>query len=52
MDLVNFGGAPYFFRMLMIRAWSVVSNAFARSAKTTNVSRLCCLRRWSNVFRV
>lgn len=52
MELTSLGGAPYLWRMLVMRAWSVVSNALARSAKTTNVSRLCCRRRWSSVLSV
>jgi len=46
------GGAPYFLRMSEISIWSDVSNALTRSANTTKVSLLCCLRRCSRVFRV
>ena len=52
MELHSLGGAPYFCSMSTIRVWSEVSKALTKSANTTNVSRLCCLRRWSNVLRV
>ncbi len=52
MALQNLGGAPNFFSIVRMRSWLDVSKAFTRSGKITYVSRSCCLRRLTRVFRV
>ena len=49
---LNLGGAPYLSSTLMSSAWSAVSKALIRSAKTTYVSRLCWWRRCRMVLSV